>query len=117
MTKHVVAVNVSQENNNNNMCDLSRTFSLNALLYVRIRDSRGVPNDPVDGQVDQERHHTRKQDCRLGNKRITALPQQRDNVQNHDENLDPGATAARKFKLHLLLRTYYGQLMQPSPGL
>lgn len=26
MTKHVVAVNVSQENNNNNMCDLQQNF-------------------------------------------------------------------------------------------
>lgn len=37
-------------------------------LTERIRDSRGVPNDPVDGQVDQERHHTREQHCHLENK-------------------------------------------------
>lgn len=37
------------------------------LEYSRIRDSWGVSNDPVDGQVDQERHHTWKQHRHLDN--------------------------------------------------
>lgn len=55
-------------------------------MGLRIRDSRGVSNDPVDGEVDQERHHTREQHCRLGNERTTLLAQQHQALYNKYKN-------------------------------
>lgn len=43
-----------------------------------VGDSRGGSNDPVDGEVNQERHHSREQHRHLGNKRRTQLPRQHD---------------------------------------
>lgn len=80
VTKHVVAASHSQENSTKNGINLQlcKMFDIlkhwfykriiwtqrnlqkcpQATLYLRIRDSRSVSNDPVDRKIDQEGHHT-----------------------------------------------------------